>query len=188
MPIKALLRSFGFSLLLQLKNMRSKRIEPLFGNIAEQRILTSGYGRSDLGPILGLECLKGGREKIAIFHHHVTALVLDEIANDGIHILAKNFTIREHVVNHVSNAAQAFGPSLVLASEITDLRSRSRIALSQLVKDEVFLGMVIHLRVDLEIADHRANNLVVGTVSAVEYLKFPLKDAEQLLNISMLSG
>src|SRR5262245_40020730 len=73
-----LLRSCGFSLLLQLKNMRAKRIEPLFGNIAKQGILTSGYGRSDLGPILRLECLKGGREKIAIFHHHVTALVVDE--------------------------------------------------------------------------------------------------------------
>jgi len=48
--------------------------------------------------------------------------------------------------------------------------------------------MVIYFRVDLEIADHRANNLVVGAVSAVKYLKFPLKDGEQLLNIAMLSG
>src|SRR6266700_1158873 len=48
--------------------------------------------------------------------------------------------------------------------------------------------MVIHLRVDFEIADNRANNLVVGAVSAVENLKFPLEDGEQLLNIAMLSG
>jgi hypothetical protein len=48
--------------------------------------------------------------------------------------------------------------------------------------------MVIHFRVDFEIADHRANDLVVGAVSAVEYLKFPLKDRKQLLDIAMLSG
>jgi hypothetical protein len=48
--------------------------------------------------------------------------------------------------------------------------------------------MVIYLRVDFEIADNCANNLVVGAVSAVENLKFPLKDGEQLLNIAMLPG
>src|SRR5260370_30939660 len=46
--------------------------------------------------------------------------------------------------------------------------------------------MVINFRVDFEITDNRANNLVVGAVSAVENLKFPLKDCEQLLNIAML--
>lgn len=48
--------------------------------------------------------------------------------------------------------------------------------------------MVIHFRVDFEIADNRANNLVVGTVSAVENFKFPLEDGKQLLNIAMLLG
>jgi hypothetical protein len=48
--------------------------------------------------------------------------------------------------------------------------------------------MVIHFRVDFEIADNRANNLVVGAVSAVENLKFPLEDGKQLLNIAMLLG
>jgi len=44
--------------------------------------------------------------------------------------LAENFTIREHVVNRVSDAAQAFGSFLVFASEITDLRGGSGIARS----------------------------------------------------------
>jgi len=48
--------------------------------------------------------------------------------------------------------------------------------------------MVIHLRVDFEIADNRANNLVVRAVSAVENLKFPLEDGKQLFNIAMLLG
>jgi hypothetical protein len=48
--------------------------------------------------------------------------------------------------------------------------------------------MVIHFRVDFEIADNRANNLVVGAVSPVENLKFPLEDGKQLLNIAMLLG
>jgi hypothetical protein len=48
--------------------------------------------------------------------------------------------------------------------------------------------MVIHFRVGFEIADNRVNNLVVGAVPAVENLKFPLEDGEQLLNIAMLLG
>jgi hypothetical protein len=48
--------------------------------------------------------------------------------------------------------------------------------------------MMIHFRVDLEIADNRANNLVVGAVSPVENLEFPLKDGKQLLDIAMLLG
>jgi hypothetical protein len=56
--------------------------------------------------------------------------VHDEIANNGVDILPKNFSIREHVLDRVSDAAQAFSPFLVFASEITDLRSRSRIARS----------------------------------------------------------
>jgi len=60
----------------------------------------------------------------------VLPLVRDEIANNGIEILPKNFTIREHVADRLSDAAQAFSPSVVFVSEITDLRGRNRIALS----------------------------------------------------------
>ena len=87
----------------------------------------AGYGRSDLRPIFRLEGLKGGRKEISIFHQHVAPLVRDEIADNSINSLAKNFTIREHVVDRVSDAAQAFSPYVVFASEITDLRSRNRI-------------------------------------------------------------
>src|SRR4029453_405994 len=69
-----------------------------------------GYGRSDLRPILRLKGFKRGRKEISIFHHHVVPLVRDEIANDDIDILPKNFTIREHVLDRVSDAAQAFTP------------------------------------------------------------------------------
>jgi hypothetical protein len=55
-------------------------------------------------------------------------LVLDEIANNGIEILPKNVAIREHVLDRASDTAQAFSPFLVFVSEITDLRSRIRIA------------------------------------------------------------
>ena len=71
-----------------------------------------------------------GRKEISIFHHHVVPLVRDEIANNGIDIFPKNFSIREHVLDRVSDAAQAFSPFVVFASEITDLRSRNRIARS----------------------------------------------------------
>ena len=44
--------------------------------------------------------------------------------------------------------------------------------------------MVIHFRVDFEIADNRANNLVVGPVSLVENLEFPLEDGKQFARCS----
>ena len=46
--------------------------------------------------------------------------------------------------------------------------------------------MVVNLRVKFEVANNRANDLIVGAVAAVENLKFPLKDGEQLFNIAML--
>jgi hypothetical protein len=58
----------------------------------------------------------------------VAPLVLYEIANDGMHILPKQFAIRENIVDRMSDAAQKFGPLLVFASEITDHRSRTGIA------------------------------------------------------------
>jgi len=48
--------------------------------------------------------------------------------------------------------------------------------------------MVIHFRVDFEVTDNRANNLVVGAVSPVENVKFPLENGKQLLNVAMLLG
>jgi hypothetical protein len=47
---------------------------------------------------------------------------------------------------------------------------------------------MVYLGVNFEIANNRANNLVVGAVSPVENLKFPLEDGKQLLNIAMLLG
>ena len=73
----------------------------------------AGYGRSDFRPILRVEGLKRGRKEISILHHHVVPLVRDEIANDGIDSLPKNFTIREDVLDRVSDAAQPFSPFVV---------------------------------------------------------------------------
>jgi hypothetical protein len=60
----------------------------------------------------------------------VTPLVLYEIANDVIYILPKDFTIREDTVDRLSDAAQTLGPFLVLKCEVTDLCSRSGIAIA----------------------------------------------------------
>ncbi|MFY9959082.1 hypothetical protein [Bradyrhizobium sp.] len=79
---------------------------------------------------MGLEGLKRGRKEISIFHHHVAPLVRDEIANNGIDILPKNFVIREHVLDRVSDAAQPFSPFVVFVSEITDLRRTTPSALA----------------------------------------------------------
>jgi hypothetical protein len=76
--------------------------------------------------------------------------------------LPEKLTIREDAVDHLSHAAQALAPFSVLASEITDLCSRGRIAYSELGKNQVLLGMMVRLQVNFEIVNNRANDLVVG--------------------------
>jgi hypothetical protein len=107
----------------------------------------AGYGRSDLYPIVWLEGLKRSREKIQIFPHHVSPPRRDEITNNGVDSLPNIFTVREHVLDCLSDPAQAVSTYLVFAGEITDLGSRHRIARRQLGQDQIFLGMVIHFRV-----------------------------------------
>ena len=55
-------------------------------------------------------------------------LVLYEVANDSIHMFPKDSTIRQDTVDRLSDAAQTFGPLLVLAGKIANLRSRSGIS------------------------------------------------------------
>ncbi len=148
----------------------------------------SGLGSRDLRPILRLQSLEGGRKEITIFHHDVMPLVLYEVANDIIHILPNDLMIRQGAVDRLSDAAQTFGPCLVLASQITNLRSRSGITNSQLGEDQIFLGVVVDLWVNPEITDNHPNNLVVGPIPAVENLKLPFEDRQQLLDIAMLSA
>ena len=188
--MKARLLPFGFGLLLQPQYMRTQRIEALFSDVAEQRILMTGYGRSDCRPVLRPKGLKRRRKEILILHHHVVPLVPDKIANNGIDILSKNFTIREHVPDRLSDAAQALQPLYGVPWQRSPTFSSRNLGsrVLSLAKTQVFLGMVIHFRVDFEIADNRANNLVVGAVSPVENLKFPLEDGKQLLNIAVLLG
>jgi len=47
--------------------------------------------------------------------------------------------------------------------------------------------MVVDLRVNFEITDNCVNNLEVGPIPAVENLKLPFEDRQQLLDIAMLS-
>ena len=76
---------------------------------------------------MSLKSLEGGRKEITIFHYNVTPLALYEIAND-VHILPRDFTIREDTMDCLNNAAETLGPFLVLECEITDLCSRGGIA------------------------------------------------------------
>ena len=77
-----------FSLVCQLRDTRSQRVERLFGGVAEQRIVMTGQGRRDLRPILRFQSSEGGGKEIAIFHHHVPPLVLYEIAKGFDDVLA----------------------------------------------------------------------------------------------------
>ena len=185
--LQRVLLSFGFSFLLQPQNMCSQHIEPALDEIAKQRIVVDGQGRCDLVPILGLKYVQGDRKEITIFHHDVAPLMLDEIPNDGIDILTKKFLIRENAVDRSSDAVQTLRALLVLTREIADLLGRSGIASFQPGKDQVLLGMMIQLRVNLEVANNRADDLVIRFVAAVEDLQLTFKDVEQPLDVAMLS-
>ena len=73
-----------------------------------------GQGRRDLIPIVRLQSLEGGGKEITIFHHDVIPLVPYEITNDVIHILSRDFTIREDTVDRLADAAQTLSRFLVL--------------------------------------------------------------------------
>jgi hypothetical protein len=177
-----------FSFSSHLQDTRPERVERRFGRVAEQPIPMTGQRRRDLRPISRRQGVEGSRIEVTIFHHNVTPLVLYEIANDTIHVLPQDLTIREDTVDRLSDTAQTLGPFPVLEREVTDLRCRSGIANFQLGKDQIFLGMVVHLGIEFKIANNRPNNLIVGVAPAIENLQFALEDSEQALNIAMLSA
>ncbi len=118
----------------------------------------------------------------------MVALLHYEISYDAADLLSRKLAIREDTIDRLSEAAQTIGSICVLTCEIADGCSRIRIAKRQLGEDQVFLGMMVYLRVDFEIADNRSNNLIVGATAALKELKFPLKDSEEQINIAMLSA
>jgi hypothetical protein len=85
-----------------------------------QRLVSKGI----IGvPIPSAPPLRGGAKFANVFAPQLKPLL-------SVPAPSANFTIREHVLDRVSNAAQAFSPLVVFGSEITDLRSRNRIARS----------------------------------------------------------
>ncbi len=178
--------AIAFGLLLQLQDVGAQYIEPRFRGIAEQWISMRRQGRSDFGPIGGLQCLQSRREKISIFHHDVTPLVIQEIANDGVDVLARNLTSRENSVDRGCNPAQSLSPFLMFACKLADLGSCKGIAKLQLQKDPIFLGMVVQFSVDFEVRNNGADDLVVRLVCAIENIKLVFEDREQPFNIAVL--
>ena len=120
--------------------MRSQHIKSFFGDIPKQRIPMTGLGSRDLRPILRLQSLEGGRKEITIFHHDVMPLVLYEVANDIIHILPNDLMIRQGAVDRLSDAAQTFGPGLVLASQITTFAAAAGSRILSLAKTKSSWG------------------------------------------------
>jgi hypothetical protein len=125
---------------------------------------------------------------MTVFHHHMTSLVFYEIANDGVHSLPKHLTIRENTIDRLSDLAQTLSPLFVLGRKISDVCGRGGIANLQPGKNQVFLRMMVHLRVNFKIAYNRANNLVIRPISPVENLQLALEDDEQPLNVAMFPG
>src|SRR3974390_1870627 len=98
----------------------------------------------------------------------MTSLGFYKIPNNCVHRFPKDFLIHENAVDRARDLAQAVSALLVLTRQIADPCGGGGIASPQLGKDRVFLRMMVHLGGDFEIADDRANNVVVRTPPAVK--------------------
>jgi hypothetical protein len=74
----------------------------------------TGQARGDLRPVLRLQCLDRGGKEVAILHHDVATLAINEIANDGIDILPQHFAVGENGVGGQADPPQTLGTGAVL--------------------------------------------------------------------------
>lgn len=111
----------------------------------------------------------------------MTPLVLYEFADDVDHAFPANFTIGKYIIYRSCDTTQTLSPLFVLECEAADLLSRGRIANFQLGKEQIFLRMMVHFRINFEIADNRANDLIVGT--AVSCCIGPVRSAVLAISI-----
>jgi hypothetical protein len=176
----------GFRFQLQLQDMPSHCIEPLFHDLAEKRILPIGQRRGDLPPVLWLQSLDRGREEITFLHCHVMPFVRDEVSDDVVYGLAQNFAIYQHTLDHASNPPQPFGTPLVLRREIADVCSRGGIACFQFLEYLVLLRMMVNIGIEFEIGDNGLDDLIVWSPSTLENGQLLLKDEEQLFDVPVL--
>ncbi|SCB54869.1 hypothetical protein GA0061098_103147 [Bradyrhizobium shewense] len=146
-----------------------------------------GDGGSDFGPFLSRESLQCGRKEISFFPHHVAPLAYYKVAYDIANVLPSELTIREDGVNSSREAVQTVDDFLVFKREIADDCSCIRIASLELGKNQVFLWMMVHLGVNFEIADNRANDLIIGTDPFLKNLQFALESGQKQINVAMLS-
>ncbi|MDA9476809.1 hypothetical protein XI03_20360 [Bradyrhizobium sp. CCBAU 65884] len=114
-------------------------------------------------------------------------LAYDKVSYDVADVLPKDFTVREDGIDSLREVMQTVDDLLVFQGEVADDCSDIRIASLEFGKNQVFLRMMIHLRVNLEIADNRANDLIVGTDPFLKNLQFALKSDEEQIDVAMLS-
>lgn len=112
--------------------------------------------------------------------------VLDEVANDVVDGLPQQFPISQYTLDRLRDPVQTFSTPPVIGREIADIRGRGGIAHLQLLEYDILQWMVAGIGIDLEISDHRMDNLVVRVLSASKNAELPLKNAEQLFYVAML--
>jgi hypothetical protein len=123
MPVSSGVRSapFRLSLLLQLQDMLSHSVEPLFDAFTEKRILLIRQCRGDLRPVLRLQSLDRGRKEITLFHRDMAPLVHDEVANHIVDGVPHDVPIPQHTLDRLHSPAQTFGAIPMLGREIANI-------------------------------------------------------------------
>src|SRR5215468_6052450 len=116
----------------------------------------------------------------------MTPFLLDEVANDVVNCLPQEFPISQYTLDCLRDPAQTLGASAMIGREIANPRGRGGIACLQLFEYYVLQRMVAGIGIDLEISDHRMDNLVVRALSASEEAQLPLKNQEQRFHVAML--
>ena len=111
--------------------------------------------------------------------------VIDEVANDVVHILAHEILIAQDALDCLGDPAQTPRSLPVLACKIADGRRCDRIAHLELLDDHVLLRVMAAIRIVLEVVDDREDDLVIRAIAAVEHAQLPFKDAKQAFDIAM---
>jgi len=111
-------RPLRLCLLFHLQDVSPELVEFLVKTRLVERVVAVGQSQSNICPVLWPQRVERGRKHDALLHGHVLPFVVDEVANDVVHILAHEILIAQDALDCLSDPAQTPRSLLVLACKI----------------------------------------------------------------------
>ncbi len=166
--------------------MPSHSLEPLFGIFTEKRVLLTGQSRRrDLRPVLRLQSLDRGWKEITLFRGDMVPLLHDEVANDAVYGVPRDFLIHQYTLDRLRDPVQTLGSAPMLGREIANLCRSGGIARFQLLEYPVLLRMMVGIGIDPEISNDRPDNFVIRALSPIEDAQLLFKNEKEHFDVAM---